>query len=212
MDSEYIIKKFQDALTEEERELINVFSVICIEGVSVDVLCNVLKPDNPREFNVLVEKLSAWNWLFSDHQTVFCEQQIATAVLEDKAIKADSVEKILSALREYIVLQPLDDMISRQEYFVVARLFLTYLMKQWKVSYADNYQLLPLLSDVIIAFATNVELSFFGNKRQPVYKLEDRIDFRLLDFLKGLDGFRSEGKVYRLLGVLYTSIFRYEEA
>lgn len=212
MDKNYIKIMYMDSLTEEERELISVFSVICIEGVSVDVLCNVLKPDAPREFNALVEKLSAWNWLFSDHQRVFCEQQIATAVLEDKAIKAESIEKILSALREYIVLQPLDDMISRQEYFVVARLFLTYLMKQWKVSYADYYQLVPLLSDVIIAFATNVELSFFGNKRQPVYKLEDRIDFRLLVFLKGLDGFRSEGKVYRLLGELYTSIFKYKEA
>ena len=212
MDKNYIKTKYMDSLTEEEQHMISVFSVICIEGVSVDVLCNVLKPDNPREFNTLVEKLSVWNWLFSDHQTVYCDQQIAAAVLEVKAIKTDSIEKILNVLRERLALQPLDDMISRQEYFVVARLFLTYMMKQWKVSYADNYQLIPLLSDVIIAFSTNVELSSFGNKRQPVYNLEDRIDFRLLDFLKGLDGSSSEGMVFCLLGELYTSIFRYEEA
>lgn len=212
MDKEYIKSKYIESLTEEEQHIISIFSVICIEGVSVDVLCNILKPDNPREFNRLVEKLSAWNWLFSDHQTVYCDQQIASAVLEVKTIKTDSVEKILNALQEYLVLQPLDDMISRREYFVVARLFLTYLMKQWKASYADNYQLIPLLSEVIIAFATNAELSFFGNKRQPVYSLVDRIDFQLLDFLQGLDGFGPEGKVFRLLGELYTSIFRYDEA
>ena len=212
MDKNYIKTKYMDSLTEEEQHMISVFSVICIEGVSVDVLCNVLKPDNPREFNTLVEKLSVWNWLFSDQQTVYCDQQIAAAVLEVKAIKTDSIEKILNVLRECLALQPLDDMISRREYFVVARLFLTYLMKQWKVSYADNNQLIPLLSDVIIAFATNVELSFFGNKRQPIYYLEDRIDFRLLGFLQGLDEFSSEGNVFRLLGELYTSIFRYEDA
>ena len=212
MEKKYINKLFRDTLTAEEQGLVTLLSVISSEGLSLDVVFNVLKPDNPREFNILVEKLSAWNWLFCDHQMVYCDQQIASAVLDDTTIEVNSVEKILSALREYLVLQPLDDMLKKQEYFVVARLFLTYLMKQWKASYADNYQLIPLLSEVIIAFATNAELSFFGNKRQPVYSLVDRIDFQLLDFLQGLDGFGPEGKVFRLLGELYTRIFRYDEA
>lgn len=212
MDKEYIKSKYIESLTEEEQNLITIFSVICIEGVSVNVVCNILKPDNPREFNSLVEKLCGWNWLFCDNQTIYCDPQVAAAVLEISELKSDSVFKILSTLREYIVLKPLDDMISRQEYFVVARLLLTYLMEQWKVNCPDNSQVLSLFSEIVIAFATNAELSFFGNKRQPVYTLEDRIDYKLLNFIKEKEGFHSEGNANRLLGGLFTSIFRYEEA
>lgn len=212
MDKEYIKSKYIESLTEEEQNLITLFSVICIEGVSVNVVCNILKPDNPREFNSLVEKLCGWNWLFCDNQTIYSDPQIAAAVLEISELKPDSVFKLLSTLREYIVLKPLDDMISRQEYFVVARLLLTYIMGQWEVNYPDDSQVLSLFSETVIAFATNVELSFFGNKRQPIYILEDRIDHKLLNFIKEKEGFHSEGNVNRLLGELFTSIFRYEEA
>ena len=212
MDKEYIKSKYIESLTEEEQNLITLFSVICIEGVSVNVVCNILKPDNPREFNSLVEKLCGWNWLFCDNQTIYSDPQIAAAVLEISELKSDSVFKLLSTLREYIVLKPLDDMISRQEYFVVARLLLTYIMGQWEVNCPGNSLVLSLFSKTVVAFATNVELSFFGNKRQPAYTLEDRIDFRLLDFLKEKEVFHPEGSVYRLLGGLFTSIFRYEEA
>ena len=212
MDKEYIKSKYIESLTEEEQNLITLFSIICIEGVSVNVVCNILKPDNPREFNSLVEKLCGWNWLFCDNQTIYSDPQIAAAVLEISELKSDSVFKILSTLREYIVLKPLDDMISRQDYFAVARLLLTYLMEQWKVNCPDNSQVLSLFSEIVIAFATNAELSFFGNKRQPVYTLEDRIDYKLLNFIKEKEGFHSEGNANRLLGGLFTSIFRYEEA
>ena len=212
MDKDHIKSIFIESLTEEEQNLITLFSVICIEGVSVNVVCNILKPDNPREFNSLVEKLCGWNWLFCDNQTIYSDPQIAAAVLEISELKPDSVFKLLSTLREYIVLKPLDDMISRQEYFVVARLLLTYIMGQWEVNYPDDSQVLSLFSETVIAFATNVELSFFGNKRQPIYILEDRIDHKLLNFIKEKEGFHSEGNVNRLLGELFTSIFRYEEA
>lgn len=212
MDKEYIKSKYIESLAEEEQKLIALFSVICIEGVSINVVCNIVKPDNPREFNSLVEKLCGWNWLFCDHQTIYSDPQIAAAVLEVSELKFDSVAKILSNLREYIVLQPLDDMISRQEYFVVARLLLTYLMRKWEVTYPDNSQVLSLFSENVIAFATNVELSFFGNKRHPIYTLEDRIDYKLLNFIKEKEIFHSDGNANRLLGGLFTSIFRYEEA
>ncbi len=212
MEKDYIKRMYMESLTEKEQNLITLFSVICIEGVSVNVACNILKPDNPREFNSLVEKLCGWNWLFCDNQTVYSDPQIAAAVLEISELKSDSVFKILSTLREYIVLKPLDDMISRQEYFVVARLLLTYLMRKWEVTCPDNSQVLSLFSETVIAFATNAELSFFGNKRQPVYILEDRIDFKLLNYIKEKEEFHPGGSVNRLLGGLFTSIFRYEEA
>lgn len=212
MEKDYIKRMFMESLTEEEQDLITLFSVICIEGVSVNVVCNILKPDNTREFNSLVEKLCGRNWLFCDNQMIYSDSQIAAAVLEVSELESDSVFKILSNLGEYIVLQPLDDMISRQEYYVVARLLLTYLMGQWEVTCPDNSQVFPLFSETVIAFATNAELSFFGNKRQPVYILEDRIDFKLLNYIKEKEEFHPEGSVNRLLGELFTNIFRYEEA
>ena len=93
-------------------------------------------------------------------------------------------------------MKPLDDMISRQEYFVVARLFLTYLMRQWEVTCPDNCQVLSLFSEDVIAFATNTELSFFGNKRQPIHILEDRIDFKLLNFIREKSILRRDSKSF----------------
>lgn len=212
MEKDYIKRMYMESLTGEEQDLITLFSVICIEGVSANVVCNILKPDNTREFNSLVEKLCGRNWLFCDNQVIYSDSQIAAAVLEVSELESDSVFKILSNLREYIVLKPLDDMISRQEYFVVARLLLAYFMRQWEVTCPNNSQVLSLFSETVIAFATNAELSFFGNKRQPVYILEDRIDYKLLNFIKDNKRFLPEGSVNRLLGGLFTNIFRYEEA
>lgn len=211
MDSIYIKRKFVESLSVEEQDLITLFSVICVEGISVDVVCNFIKPDNPQGFNSLVEKLCGCNWLFCDYQTIYIDPQIATAVLEISELKLDSIVKLLSTLKEFIEMKPLDDMISRQEYFVVARLFLTYLMRQWEVTCPDNCQVLSLFSEDVIAFATNTELSFFGNKRQPIHILEDRIDFKLLNFIIEKNPY-CEGIANRLLGELYTKIFRYEEA
>lgn len=213
MNKVYIKNKFRE-LADEEKNLIFLFSVIAIEGLPIDVAFNILKPKNPRFFNLLVDKLCAWQWLFSDCQTIYIDQQIAEAVLEVTEMNDDSIAQVLSSLRESIMLQPLDDMFAKRDYFVVARLFLTYLLKRWEQSCTKNSQLLTLFSDVAIAFSTNVELSYSGNKRQPVCNLEDRIDFRLLAFLSEEDGIIDlyKGGAFRLLGELYATIFRYEEA
>ena len=144
-------------------------------------------------------------------QTIYIEKSVAEAVLKIHPIESNVAIRLLTSLTKYIVLQPLTDMITRQQYFLIARLFLTYLMDHWD-EHANNSQLTSLFSDAVIAFASNVELSFFGNKRQLVHCLEERIDFKLLAFLKELDVFHLKGVVCRLLGELYTEIFRYNEA
>ena len=211
IDNVHIKKMFKETLTEEEREIISAFSVICREGLSLDVVCNVLMQDRPQNFNSLINELNARNWIFCDCQTIYIEESVVETVLKIHPIKINMAIRMLISLTKYIVLQPLDDMIPRQQYFVLARLFLTYLMDYWDL-YANNSQLTSLFSDAIISFATNVELSFYGNKRQLVHCLEDRIDFKLLAFLKELNIIHSEGVVYRLLGELYSHIFRYDEA
>lgn len=210
LDKDYIKKVF-DTLTAEEQGLVTLLSVICSEGLSLDVACNILMSDRPRDFNSHIDKLNAQNWIFCDCQSIYIEQSIAELVLKISPIDNDVAIRLLTSLSKYIVLQPLDDMRLRQQYFVVARLCLTYLMNHWQV-YANNSQLASLFSDAVIAFATNVELSFYGNKRQFIHNLEHRIDFQLLAFLKGLELPHSEGYIDLLLGRLYTSIFRYNEA
>ncbi len=210
---EYIKKMFLEILTAEEQELISIFSVICREGLAVDVACNLLMNDRPRDFNSLIDKLSAQNWIFCDCQTIYIEQEVSEAVLKFNSVESHVAISLLTSLSKYIVLQPLDDMISRQQYFVAARLLLSYLMNHWDVLYANNNQLTSLFSDAVIAFATNVELSFYGNKRQLTHALEDRIDFQLLTFVKELpEQPNLVGYANLLLGRLYTGIFRYYEA
>ena len=213
MDKEYIKKMYMETLTEEEQYLIKVLSVICSEGISIDIACKILMPKNPQHFNTLMDSLCSRNWLFYDHRTVLGEPEISQIILEVSPIDSDLSINILSSLLKNIALKPLDDMMAKREYFVATRLFLSYLMKR-KEELLDNEneQLKSLFSDVVIAFSTNVELSLYGNKRQPVWNLEDRIDFKLLNSLKELNGANTDSRVFILLGRLYTSIFRYNEA
>lgn len=211
MDKEYIKKMYKDTLTIEEQKMMTLLSVCCSEGLSVNVLLNVLNPDNPKAFNSSVDKLCKCNWIFIDYQTIYCDQQIATAILELTTIDTDLAKKVLLGLQRNIVLHPLDDMLSKQGYYVLARLFLTYIMREWvKKAPVDN-RFSSLFSKVAIAYACNVELSFCKNKRQSVYQLEDRIDYKLLQFLIGI-GSKSEGAASLLLGELYAHIFRYDKA
>ena len=212
MEKDYIEKMYLETLTEKEQRLVSLFSVICSEGLSLEVAFNVFKPDNPKEFNTSVDKLCACNWLYNDYQTISCDPQVAKVVLEITSIDISTIEKVLSGIRNNIILRPLDDMLKRQEYFVMARLFLKYLMDIWKILTVQVALFMPLFSEVVIAFVTNYELSLCGNKRQPVYNLEDRLDFKLLAFLIEVGCSNYEGVANRLLGELYTSIFRYDEA
>ena len=212
MDRDYIKRMYLEALAAEEQHLITVCSVLCTEGLRIDVLCNLLKPDNPLAFNSLVEKLSVWNWLFSDNQTIFIEQQVADAVLGIAPIDTNTADKLLCSMQEYIDLSPLDDMINRQHYYLAARLYLTYLMKHWDDMDTQDNQFAGHYTNAVIAFTSNIELSFYGNKRQLVYRLEDRIDFKLLNFIIEKDPCNSEGIANRMLGELYTRNFRYDEA
>lgn len=212
IDKESIKTMFNETLSVEEQHLVALLSVICAEGLSLDVVFNVLNPDDPKAFSSFVYKLCRYNWIFIDYQTIYCDQQIASAVMELTTLEADIVKKVLLGLNKNIVLNPLDEMLSKQGYFVMARLFLTYIMRIWGNMAPVSRQLTSLFSKVVIAFATNVELSFGGNKRKRVNNLEDRIDFKLLAFLIEVDKSNSEGIANRLLGELYTNIFGYDEA
>ena len=212
MDKEYIRNMYLETLTEKEQRLVSLFSVICSEGLSLEVAFNVLKPDNPKEFNTSVDKLCACNWLFNDYQTISCDPQVAKVVLEITSLDFSTIDKVLSGIRNNIVLRPLDDMLKRQEYFVAARLFLKYLMGMWNKLTIQDTLFMPLFSEVVIVLVTNFELSLCGNKRQPIYNLEDRQDFKLLTFLIKVSNNHYEGIANRLLGELYANIFRYDEA
>lgn len=211
MNKEYIQKMFCETLTEEEQRTMIVLSVICPEGLSRRVACNLIKPASPPAFDALVSMLCSRNWLFCDHQTTYCDSQIRDAVLEMAQIDVDYMIKILSSLKEYIVLQPLDDMLSRQQYFVAARLLLTYIMDVWSAEYCKICAYKDFW-EVVIALALNIELSY-NKGRKVVSCLEERFDYKLLTFFRKIsvpDYYQALAS--NLLGRLFTRIFRYDEA
>lgn len=211
MNKEYIQKMFCETLTEEEQCMLIILSVICSEGLSRKVACDVIKPDCPMAFDALISMLCSRNWLFCDHQTTHCDCQIRDAVLEVARIDAELMIKLLSSLKEYIVLQPIDDMLSRQQHFVAARLLLTYLMNVWSMEYCKICAYKDFW-EIVIASANYVELSHYKG-RKSVLCLEDRFDYKLLTFFRQIsipDYYQALAS--NLLGRLYTKIFRYDEA
>ena len=211
MDKKYIQKMFCETLTEEEQHTLCILSVICSEGLSRRVACDVIKPDCPVALDTLIGNLCSRNWLFCDYQTTYCDCQISDAVLEEAQIDVDSMIKILSSLKEYIVLQPLDDMLSRQQHFVAARLLLTYIMNIWSIEYCKICAYKDFW-EVVIALALNIELSYYRG-RKPVFCIEDRFDYKLLTFFRQIsvpDYYQALAS--NLLGRLFTRIFRYNDA
>lgn len=208
-----IITKFK-VLSKEEQSLMSVLSVICTERVDAGVVRDIVAPDDHIAFITMIERLCAWNWLADDCK-LFCPEYVAEAVQEIAPIDELTATKLLASLKTHIVLRPLDDMASKQQYFVVARLLLTHLLKRWNSLFKEVDDFLALFCDNVIALSRNIELSYYANNRKAVGRLEERIDYRLLSLVKnyvGGVGYYKKGLANRQLGILYTAIFRYEEA
>ena len=204
-------KKLQ-TLSPDQQLMLKVFSVICTEGLEKDVAALFVPGVSTQSFMTGVERLSLDGWISCDCRKIYCGKLVAEEIQSICPVQTDGVVCLLTALLKQIELRPLDDQLSRQPYFVVARLLLNYVMSQWNVLCRDDVTLKALFARNVIAFATNAELSFYGNKRQPVAHIEDRCDFMLLSFLKELYNNQPEGIVNRLKGQLYTSNFRYSDA
>lgn len=211
MNKEYIQQAFFETLTEEEQHTLSILSVICSEGLSRRVACEVIKPESPVAFDTYIDKLISHNLLFCDYQTIYCDYQIRDAVLEVARIDVESMIHLLSSMKEYIVLQPLDDMFSRRQHFVTARLLLAYLMNVWSAVYCKICAYKDFW-EVVIAFVQHVELSYYKG-RKAVNCLEDRFDYKLLTFFRQISvPDYQQALCSNLLGRLYTKIFRYSEA
>ena len=213
MDKENTIQMFQESLTQEEKRLVAFLAFTATEGISINTVYQVLKPSSPNEFRLSVESLGRRNSFSLVHQTIKISPQMADLILKTAPIDQPTIEKVLWEIYPYIALGPLDDMLGKREYFVLARLFLEYLLSSRNKVAIKDTPFISLFADVVIAFASNVELSLFGNKRQAVCQLEDRLDFRLLTHLVEIvENNEQVGAAYRLLGELYANIFRYDEA
>ena len=209
MDKEYIQKMFAETLSEDERLLISVASVICVEGLDIEVLFHLYMPDNPHVLYDMVDSLCRRNWLFRDHKHIYCDTGIASSILEKAPVREIDLKCLLENLDGTLSIEPLDDHLSRQQYFVAARLLLGYIMEKWEDVIEKDYLFIMTFLTNVIHFASNVDLSFHNNKRQPVACVEERIDYKLLLF-----AFKKTGdeRLYEPLGALYSSIFRYDDA
>lgn len=180
MDKEYIQKMFAETLSEDERLLISVASVICVEGLDIEVLFHLYMPDNPHVLYDIVDSLCRRNWLFRDHKHIYCDTGIASSILEKAPVREIDLKCLLENLDGNLSIEPLDDHLSRQQYFVAARLLLGYIMEKWEDVIEKDYLFIMTFLTNVIHFASNVDLSFHNNKRQPVACVEERIDYKLL--------------------------------
>ena len=197
---------------ERAKIFLGLAAIICQEGgMPVDILYNLLpSPDVPRDFKYLVEQMERRGWISTCHRTVRMKRESAKAF--QVFCTPSFFYEVLKQLLTLIHLKPLDDMYARREYFVAARLLLQYVRDKWSdVSLDKKGQ--ELFGQAVIAFASHAELSWYGNKRQPVAQIEDRTDVTLLNFLLELDICEKiKGHAYRLLGALYAEAFRYDNA
>ena len=151
-------------------------SVICMEGLEIAALCNLHKPDDPHVLCDMISSLDRRNWLFLDHNRIYCDTGVSCAILDKRTLRVNYLMCLLSNLDGYLSIEPLDDYASRQQYFVAARLLLGYIMEKWDNVIGKDDPFVKLFMKSVLHFASNVELSFPNNKRRPVTRLEERID------------------------------------
>ena len=197
---------------ERAKIFLGLAAIICQEdGMPVDILYHLLpSPYVPRDFNYLVEQMERRGWISTCHRTVRMKRE--SAEVFQVFCTPSFFYEVLKQLLTLIQLKPLDDMYARREYFVAARLLLQYVQEKWNdVCLEKEGQ--ELFGRAVIAFASHAELSWYGNKRQPVAQIEDRLDVKLLSFLLKLEVEPEiKGHASRLLGALYTEAFRYDSA
>mgnify|MGYP002658380035 CR=1 FL=1 len=209
MEKEYIQKVFTETLEDNEKQLMTVASIICIEGLDIDVLYHLYNPDCPHALYNIADSLCIRNWLLREHKRICCDRNIANAILEIVPARESCLMNLLANIEEYLSIEPLDDYLSRQQYFVAARLLLGYIMEKWEDLTDKDLSFVMAFQTNVINFASNVELSFHKSNRQPVDCIEERLDYKLLVFTVKITGNK---KLYELLGSLYSNIFRYDEA
>lgn len=208
MDKEYI-QKVVSEFPEDVKQVMTVASVVCVEGLDLEVLCNICEPNCPQALYEVAEALCRGNWLLREHRRIHCNPAIADAVLERNAICESRMKSLLINLKDYLEINPLDDYLSRRQYFVAARLLLGYAMEKWEEFPEKDLQFVSAFQTNVILFASNAELSFHRSPRQAVGRLEQRFDFKLL-----LSTFNITGnqRLFDMMGALYSRIFRYDEA
>lgn len=194
---------------EDVKQVMTVASVVCVEGLDLEVLCNICEPNCPQALYEVAEALCRGNWLLREHRRIHCNPAIADAVLERNAIGESRMKSLLINLKDYLEINPLDDYLSRRQYFVAARLLLDYAMEKWEDFQEKDLQFVSAFQTDAILFASNAELSFHRNPRQAVSSLEQRFDFRLLLFTFHVTG---NQRAFDMMGALYSRIFRYDEA
>ena len=208
MDKEYIQKVVAE-FPEDVKQVMTVASVVCVEGLDLEVLCNICEPNCPQALYEVAEALCRGNWLLREHRRIHCNPAIADAVLERNAIGESRMKSLLINLKDYLEINPLDDYLSRRQYFVAARLLLDYAMEKWEDYQEKDLLFVSAFQTDAILFASNAELSFHRNPRQAVSSLEQRFDFRLLLFTFHVTG---NQRAFDMMGALYSRIFRYDEA
>ena len=203
----YYLEQFSE-LNEEEKMVSWALRIISIEGISIDVARNVLMPENPYNFDYIIDLLKTLGWLYIDVDTIYSHKPVEETVYEIITVKDKFHEKIFSTLLQYLTLQPLDDMYARREYFVAARL---YLSTVYTVLNTNNECLVEAFAKVVLAYARHVELGF-SKKREQTFHIDRRIDIRLLSFLNTIVEGTLKGLANMLLGLTYNYIFMYDEA
>ncbi|WP_417125822.1 hypothetical protein [Prevotella pectinovora] len=208
MDKEYIQKVVAE-FPKDVKQVMTVASVVCVEGLDLEVLCNICEPNCPQALCDVADALCRSNWLLREHKRVHCDPVIAGAVLEQNAIGGSRMKSMLINLKDYLEINPLDDYLSRRQYFVAARLLLGYAIEKWEEFPEKDLQFVSAFQTDVILFALNAELSFHRSPRQAMGRLEQRFDFKLL-----LSTFNITGnqRLFDMMGALYSRIFRYDEA
>lgn len=196
----------------EEQEILSALTIICREGLSEDVACDIIMPGNPHKFLSYIGSFNEMNWLTRDVKTIYFNEIVSDVVQEMCPVTDEWHNTMLSALLDQISLKPLDDMYAKREHFKAARLYLTHLMETWgENGKTKPEELIAKFAYSVRAFALNAELSL-ADFRQRNEALETRIDFQLLNYVLTLSAPYIKSDIHTLLGSLFNQIFRYDEA
>lgn len=200
------------ALPQETQTFLHVLSVLTAgEGADVKAVFKLMGNDDAYGFYEKLDELARQLWIYYDLDQVFVNKYVCD-VLDSPPLT--ELRPVLLRLIEVLEVSWLDDLVAKGPYFLIARHLFESILRSENGEDLDG-SLLELLSDAIILFARQSELSYPDNTRKAVNELEERLDYRLLTYLENKGERLSIGQrtaVQALKGKLFAEIFRYEEA
>jgi tetratricopeptide (TPR) repeat protein len=200
------IRKYYYLLSEEERKLLRVCTILCKEGVTLRHLCDIFGEDS-HIFGKQMQSLLRVGLLQDLTSLVYSPDEVSV-VLHDIPIPTDTLDAIMSRLIVKTTLSIKDDLLQFREFFQMGYGVIDYILELKETDGIDY----SLYAKLVINLARHHAV--FGHIDPSIYTIDD---LRIMRCLRMAREHTDRGSLtYAALNTsiarIYLSGFHYEQA